>query len=591
MKQLLSMKSKDGLSADYLACSASGSRDASRRLETLRTLHRFGAELSPLQRDSRGWTAAHWVCQHGDLSSLTFLEDHSGELFVPDYRGTYPVDVAAAKGSPELVGYLRSVFVRNRDNKLNRLKFMKPEERLKWEASLSAEDAAFYFYSSRHLNHVMVYWSLFFGLGTADLDMQDSCLLFGLDTQAGRTLYHAVVLGRHPQVKTLDSLFAALGQAKIAEGDDCRLLAAPAHWSAEFRLGWAVPMSKRFAGRLKGVVGKKRVHLCEWDVQDCLGDSSLHSCTKLSRDDCIGWFLTKGSDFQLENRAGFTPCHLAQTEQTVEVYRRFFRELREASTSNKDFYPCTRWMKEGGVQGGRCCRKKVYVEVDKEKLGREKEALSRDLVYHAETAAFFNLALKVKIRGDSKLSRIESMERCDYLIDVLINRGYEVSIVTCQDSLLVCIRACFDKIAQVAPGHAAAGEVRSRARLRADARRSPAAGQLRHADFHEPRGDEGSGLHRRLRLARQLHADIEEVHAQQRRPVRAALQELLGADGALSGVCRPHHARVLRVHPHIRRQLRGLRRPLCRAAGEHLAVRREEVRPMPQGPTERSRAD
>lgn len=108
--------------------------------------------------------------------------------------------------------------------------------------------------------------------------------------------------------------------------------------------------------------------------------------------------------------------------------------LRKNSLSGKSFYLKRSWVAEKGlVKKKGCCakRQKVYVDNLKAKVSSEVDKVSGNMLFCAEASTFYYLGFRIRINPGRKLEdKLQAAERADFVVDVLANLGYRVTLVT-----------------------------------------------------------------------------------------------------------------------------------------------------------------
>lgn len=155
---LVDKKDADGQTPIFQACikEVNGGR-----LQTVKILIGFQATLSNLRSFKSGWTIAHWLCYHGDLETLFYLENSGLCCFIPDKNGMFPIDIAGQRGHVKLVSFLIKRFLAFRSNTEVMPKIAK--------GSVKVDDYHFCFINSDYLYLVVSYWALYYNRPTADL--------------------------------------------------------------------------------------------------------------------------------------------------------------------------------------------------------------------------------------------------------------------------------------------------------------------------------------------------------------------------------------------------------------------------------------
>ena len=440
MIELVNMRDKAGLTPIFITCMG----EKKGRSATLRTLIKHGAKLEATQTDENGWTMAHWLSLFNDVESMKILEDNYIELFLPDKKGFFCIDIAGKSGNGEAAKYLKEVYQTIRENKLNKVKYMPEEGRTNYFKAMSQEEAVYYIYNSKYLNLIILYWCIVFNIEINDISLTELSLCAHLPTLDNATLYHAASQNKEFSVMWFNKLYTMVGNAVGKYEDKSLLLEMPQQFVKGFHMNWISACNKKYILRMTELKKKKNSStLCEFDTVDNNGNTPLHVASERHFDAAVAWLLNKGANFYTTNKKGFAPSHLVKEERTIKVYIDFYADLQLRKFSD---YQRTDWVKRVSAQTdskeSKCCKRKVYVESDPYK--KDKEKLLDQLQYNCEDTSFFNLVLKVRIRGG-----LDSMEMCDYLIDVLKNRGYEICFLSDKSNIWICVKSSLKMISEL----------------------------------------------------------------------------------------------------------------------------------------------
>ena len=96
-EKILNLKDIFGNTPILLCCCQNFEKSKTSRIECLKFLKSKGADPNIKNRRTR-WSCLHWCAYYGDFESVSFLllsEQAKYDSCIPDYKGYYPLDLAA----------------------------------------------------------------------------------------------------------------------------------------------------------------------------------------------------------------------------------------------------------------------------------------------------------------------------------------------------------------------------------------------------------------------------------------------------------------------------------------------------------------
>lgn len=419
-------------------------KDTQDQYLTVRMLINLGASYKEIKSKIQEWGITHWITFSECEMVLKSLREDGLDVVQFDKKGIMPVDIAGKKKNESLTKFLIKSYLEDFDS----VDELKPREELELRDRLIISKLAAY---------KNLYWAAYFGLKEEFMEIaqrKDLLMDYPLKNLERRTIFHACCFKNSHQILQFAFNYFEDIQRSIFAGQkrksDFSLLIDITNKEKKFFGEKLLKMINNYKKWVKKyfkttkrdwlVVPKNNttydnlVLLNGWERQDIYGNTLVHYASVHNSVECLKLCFKKNCNFNCSNKSDWKPPELVNTIEIKTEYLKFFKLLGQTAHSSSSRFFSNKWfLKKNNLikrhKWWKSGPKKLY-EFSGSILRSQLKRTSNQLMINSDKLAFPNLCFKIEIRGLSEESKLAKMDRIDYLISILSNHGYLVSLFT-----------------------------------------------------------------------------------------------------------------------------------------------------------------
>ena len=491
-KQIFDIRDNYGQNPLLFACIGAGSNK--RRLSLIKELIQVDAVDVNAYNNKTCWNSAHWQSFHNDFESQKLLRTQKLELYYPDYKGYFPIDIAGIMGNLEIVKFIIQQILQEQklweeenkplinlatphpqDNPPNQTQQMKPligmEDPQKKYRYIKFPGRCL---DGDYLWYHMLYWACRYGWQNYIEEIFNVKPLLipemPIKSLDNTTCFHAVCYNNNDQIlKILFEKAAKLhkdiymksvvfideqtedwnlqsNQFLCIVDEDQELYQEKFFDKLEDMHKWLCKYQTTIYEKYYNVSDevKANMFLKMWESYDQEINSPLHISCFYGAVNCLRIFAGWGGNFESENKNGWKPYELVQIPAVEKFFQEFFEQIvKTANTGELSYFPKNildeahmedQWDSNYHMTGGGQNTSDLFTKTfDRMYLDKYKE-YADNIAINAERTNMPDLIFKVGYSAKkTEAEKVKLFDRLDYYIDLFKRNNFDVSLMSSID--------------------------------------------------------------------------------------------------------------------------------------------------------------